>query len=106
MRLNRRFAPKLYLGTVALTLEASAHLQLGGRGEICDWLVKMVRLPSERTLESKIARDEVGEGEVRKAVHLLARVYRRAVPIDMAADAYRRSRSRPTCRSPSPRPSA
>ena len=90
VRLNRRFAPNVYLDTVALTLDASGRLQLGGDGAICDWLVKMVRLLSERTLEARIARQAVDEDEVREAIRLLARVYRRAAPIAMTPEAYRR----------------
>src|SRR5688500_19391138 len=58
VRLNRRFAPDVYLGTMPLNLDRSGHLRLGGAGVTCDWLVKMVRLPAERTLEARIALDE------------------------------------------------
>jgi aminoglycoside phosphotransferase family enzyme len=89
VHLNRRFAPEVYLGVVPLTLDPSGHLRLGGAGPTCDWLVKMVRLPAERTLEAEIARDEVDEAQLRQAVHVLTRVYRRAVPVDITAEAYR-----------------
>ena len=89
VRLNRRFAPQVYLGIVALNIDASGHLRLGGAGEPCDWLVKMVRLPAERTLEAQIERDEVDETQLRQAIHVLTRVYRQATPADITADAYR-----------------
>jgi uncharacterized protein len=89
VRLNRRFAPEVYLGVVPLNLDASGQLRLGGAGLTCDWLVKMVRLPAERTLEAQIARDEVDEAQLRQAVHVLTRVYGEAAPVDMTADAYR-----------------
>jgi uncharacterized protein len=89
VRLNRRFAPAVYLGVVPLTLDSSDHLRLGGAGETCDWLVKMVRLPAERTLEAQIERGEVDEAQLRAAVHVLTRVYRQAASVDMTAAAYR-----------------
>jgi uncharacterized protein len=89
VRLNRRFAPGVYLGIVPLTIDPSGNLRLGGAGEPCDWLVKMVRLPAERTLEAQIERDEVDEAQLRQAIHVLTRVYRRASPADVTADAYR-----------------
>jgi aminoglycoside phosphotransferase family enzyme len=89
VRLNRRFAPDVYLGIVALTIDPSGHLRLGGAGEICDWLVKMVRLPAERTLEAQIERGEVDEAQLRQAIHVLTRVYRQASPVDITAAAYR-----------------
>jgi len=89
VRLNRRFAPDIYLGVVPLNLDSSGHLRLGGEGEPCDWLVKMARLPAERTLEAQIARDGVDEAELRQAVHVLTRVYRESAPVDMTPAAYR-----------------
>jgi aminoglycoside phosphotransferase family enzyme len=89
VRLNRRFARGVYLGVVPLNVDRSGHLRLGGAGVTCDWLVKMVRLPSERTLEAQIARDEVDEEQLRQAVHVLTRAYRQAAPVDMTPDAYR-----------------
>src|SRR5918996_628658 len=90
VRLNRRFAQGVYLGVVPLNLDASGHLRLGGAGLTCDWLVKMVRLPAERTLEAQIARDELDEAQLRQAVHVLTRVYRHAAPVDITPGAYRR----------------
>jgi uncharacterized protein len=88
VRLNRRFAPAVYLGIVPLNVEPSGRLRLGGAGEPCDWLVKMVRLPAERTLEAQIERDTVDGAQLRRAIHVLTRVYRQAAPVDIAADAY------------------
>ena len=89
VRLNRRFAPDVYLGTVPMNLDRSGHLRLGGAGVTCDWLVKMIRLPAERTLEAQIERDDVDEAQLRQAVHVLTRVYRRATPVEITPDAYR-----------------
>ena len=89
VRLNRRFAPAVYLGIVPMIIDPSGQLRLGGAGEPCDWLVKMLRLPAERTLEAQIGRDEVDGAELRQAIDMLARVYRQAAPAGITADAYR-----------------
>ena len=46
VRLNRRLAEDIYLGLVALSMDAHGHLQLDQHGTIVDWLVKMHRLPT------------------------------------------------------------
>ena len=55
MHLNRRLAPDVYLGVVPITLDTDGNLAIGGIGLVTDWLVKMVRLDAERTLERRLA---------------------------------------------------
>src|SRR5690606_9078351 len=43
VRLNRRTAPDMYLGVVAVTREPDGTLALGGTGTPVDWVVEMVR---------------------------------------------------------------
>ena len=52
IELNRRLAADVYLESVPLSVGADGLLQLGGDGEIVDWLVKMRRLPRERMLDT------------------------------------------------------
>ena len=40
---NRRTAPGLYKGVVALTADESGALSIGGEGEVVEWLVEMAR---------------------------------------------------------------
>lgn len=89
VRLNRRFAPQVYLGVVPLNVDPSGHLRLGGEGQPCDWLVKMVRLPAESSLEAQIERSAVDEDQLQQAIRLLARVYRTAAPAHLTPEAYR-----------------
>jgi aminoglycoside phosphotransferase family enzyme/predicted kinase len=46
-RLNRRMAPSLYRGVVAVTREEDGSYALGGRGTPVDWVVAMNRFPQE-----------------------------------------------------------
>ncbi len=89
VRLNRRLAPDVYLGTVPLTRDASGNLHLGGEGEVVEWLVKMRRLPAERMLDHMIRQRSVQEADVRELALLLARFYRGCPPVELSAEQYR-----------------
>ena len=51
VRLNRRTAPDLYIGVVAVTREGDGSFALGGRGTPLDWVVEMHRFPQEALLD-------------------------------------------------------
>ncbi len=53
-RINRRTAPSIYKGVVAVTREKGGGLALGGEGEPVDWLVDMARF-DEDTLFDRLA---------------------------------------------------
>jgi aminoglycoside phosphotransferase family enzyme len=89
IRLNRRLAPDVYLGAVALTSTDHSGFELDGRGPVVDWLVVMRRLPAERMLDAAIRAGTVSADEVRKFSLLLAEFYRRAAPVTLDPDAYR-----------------
>jgi aminoglycoside phosphotransferase family enzyme len=90
VRLNRRLARDVYLGTLALTLAPGGTLRLGGTGETLDWLVHMRRLPAHRMLDELIRRGEIEEASVRPAAQRLAEFYARARAVELAPDAYRK----------------
>jgi aminoglycoside phosphotransferase family enzyme len=90
VRLNRRLARDVYLGTLALTLAPDGALRLGGAGETIDWLVHMRRLPASRMLDALILRRAIDEASVRPAAQLLAEFYTRAESAEDAPDAYRK----------------
>ena len=51
IEVNRRLAPKLYRGVVAITRESDGRLAIGGAGEPVEWAVDMVRFDENRTLD-------------------------------------------------------
>lgn len=78
VRLNRRLAPDVYLGTTPLMRGPTGGLHVGeggGEGEPVDWLVVMRRLPADCMLDRQIAAGRVDEGQVRLLAHRLARFY-------------------------------
>lgn len=90
VRLNRRLAPKVYIGTVPLVVGVERKLQLDGEGEIVDWLVRMRRLPSERMLDRAILQDKVQDLELQGVAQLLADFYRNAIRVAIPPPEYRR----------------
>ena len=75
VRLNRRLAPHVYRGTLALTHDATGRLAIGGTGETVDWLVEMQRLDRTRMLDALLARGAASEVALARVVQLLAAFY-------------------------------
>jgi uncharacterized protein len=90
VRLNRRLAPEVYLGTVALNFGADGNFAIDGDGEIVDWLVRMRRLPAERMLDQSISEGTVEEVQVDAVARQLSEFYRRAAAEDMDGAEYAR----------------
>ena len=90
VRLNRRLAPKVYIGVVALVADASGRLHLDGEGTPVDWLVRMHRLPAERMLDYAIRGKRVQRGDPQAVACLLADFYGRTEPAAMSPLEYRR----------------
>jgi uncharacterized protein len=88
VRLNRRLASGVYLGTVALCRRAGGELRLGGAGPPVDWLVKMRRLPGELMLDARIRAGCLALAELDPAARLLADFYRVAPPVVTSAADY------------------
>jgi aminoglycoside phosphotransferase family enzyme/predicted kinase len=57
VRLNRRGAPTLYRGVVAVTRESNGSLALGGSGIPVDWVVDMNRFDQEGLFDRLAGRD-------------------------------------------------
>lgn len=88
VRLNRRLAPDVYLGTVPLTIDPKGGLHLGGFGEAVDWLVKMHRLPADRVLGRAIETGTLHAAQVRTFALELARFYKASAPVPMSPSEY------------------
>jgi aminoglycoside phosphotransferase family enzyme/predicted kinase len=56
VRINRRTAPALYRGVVAVTRQPEGSLALGGSGTPVDWLVEMVRFDQDWLFDRLAAR--------------------------------------------------
>jgi aminoglycoside phosphotransferase family enzyme/predicted kinase len=89
VRLNRRMAPRTYLGVLPVTLQAAGQVALSGDGPAVDWLVLMRRLPHERTLDELIRTRRLIPADVQKLAEMLGRFYAHAPPLATSAANYR-----------------
>jgi hypothetical protein len=77
VRLNRRFAPDIYLGTVTIT-GTPTHPQLDGDGELLDHAVRMRQFPDNCLLSQLAARHVLDAGHIDQLVHTLSAFHRDA----------------------------
>lgn len=89
VRLNRRLAPEVYIGTVPLVVDAAGKLRLDGEGTSIDWLVRMHRLSATRMLDRAIEAGAMQKNDLRAVARLLADFYGGAAAIAMSPDEYR-----------------
>lgn len=88
LRLNRRFAPDVYLATVPLVL-SDHHLDFGGPGTTVDWLVKMRRLPAERMLDYMIKSATARQDDMERIAAHMTHLHRLCAHVDMDPLSYR-----------------
>ena len=93
LRVNRRLAPRVYLGLLALqwydgVFSLVAEEQLPAPGRTVDWLVSMQRLPAERMLDRVIARGELRQRDIDALLEVLVPFYRHAPRPALGEDQY------------------
>jgi len=71
---NRRYAPRLYLGTVPVTREAG-RLRLGGDRTPVEWTVHLVRFDEQQTLDRVAERGGLGTDLVRRLAEIVVATY-------------------------------
>lgn len=83
LRLNRRFAPDLYQGVVAITRD-NGRLSVGGPGEPLEYAVKMRQFEPSQELAERLARGDVTVEDMGSFAALLADCHLRAAvaPLD------------------------
>ena len=93
LRLNRRLAPRVYLGLLALQWDDGVFSlvpeeMLPAPGRTVDWLVCMQRLPAARMLDRVIARGELRQRDIDALLEVLAPFYRHALRPALGGDEY------------------
>jgi aminoglycoside phosphotransferase family enzyme len=88
--LNRRLAPAVYIGTVPLCADG-ASLVLRSGGVPVEWLVKMHRLPRDRSLDRLAAADALPDDHLHALMKTLAHFYATAARAPWDGRAYRRA---------------
>jgi len=93
LRVNRRLAPRIYLGLLALQWDDRAFSLvseelLPAHGRTVDWLVSMQRLPAERMLDRVIACGELRQRDIDALLEVLVAFYRNAPRPALGEDEY------------------
>jgi aminoglycoside phosphotransferase family enzyme len=88
LRLNRRLAPTVYLGSVPLTCDSDNTIRVNGNGRIIDWLLKMRRLPQDLMLDRAMTAATVDASALTALGTLLSTFHRAQSPIDLTEEDY------------------
>jgi aminoglycoside phosphotransferase family enzyme len=88
--LNRRLAGEVYIGTVRLVANPEGAPQLGGKGRLVDWLVKMRRLPAAARLDDAIAKGTIDEDRLHATLERITAFYAESLPAAIPPAEYRR----------------
>jgi aminoglycoside phosphotransferase family enzyme/predicted kinase len=81
LRLNRRFAPELYLQIVAITSDDDGKVQIGGAGAPIEYAVQMRQFDTRQELACLLAQGQVEPHELASLGEDLARIHDRFPPI-------------------------
>ncbi|MGV3484171.1 MAG: AAA family ATPase [Planctomycetaceae bacterium] len=82
IQINRRLAPDVYLGVVAIGRDAQGQWKIGPDVQAEDWLVWMKRLPAELCLSERIQPSaQANPHDVMLVANLLSEFYRSLSPV-------------------------
>lgn len=86
VELNRRLAPAMYRGVVAIRQLNGQVLANGTKGEVIDYAVWMYRMDETRQLDRVLEREEITPGAIEELARLVASFHHRAPVITQAED--------------------
>ena len=89
LEVNRRLAPDIYLGCVAITRAADGALALGGDGEVVEWAVHMRRFAQSALLDAIASAQGVTPDLARAIADAVLESHRGAEPVPSTAGAAR-----------------
>ena len=85
VRINEGFAPKLYLGVIAIT-GSIENPRIDGEGRVLDYAVKMRRFAQSDQLDNIVEQDGLEVESMDKIAKVIARFHEESVPVDEASD--------------------
>ncbi len=80
LAINRRAAPDLYLGVMAVTRTAAGDLALGGDGEAVDWVVEMRRFDQSTLFDRLVRTGGLDRPRLNQLTEAIA-AFHRAAPV-------------------------
>ncbi|MEX2307311.1 MAG: AAA family ATPase [Pirellulales bacterium] len=94
LRLNRRLAPDVYIDVLPITQDPSGLLELNGRGQEVDWVVKMLRLPAHTALDIILSENRLRPEDSEDIAKHLINFYAGLLPKPLSSDDYRQALDR------------
>ncbi len=88
LEVNSRATPELYLSVIPVTRGSPAGFELGGSGEIVDWLLVMRRFGQEALLDAIAAKGALGLQQVADLAHTIEHFHRQARRVSNARFAH------------------
>ncbi len=85
LRLDRRYAPELYVDVVTITRQADGF-QIAGAGEVCEYAVKMRRFTSDALLSHRLERGLVDSQDIKRLAASIAAFHAAALRADVNTD--------------------
>ena len=85
VRLNRRLAPTIYLGVVAIR-GTSGQPRIDGEGEALEYAVKMVQFSQRAQLDRMLERGELQPGQMDALAHMVADFHEQIETADQASE--------------------
>ena len=85
MRLNRRWAPEMYLGVVPICGTAERPI-VDGRGDVIEYALKMMRFPQRSQLDHQLDEGLVSASDMRDLAGTIARYHEEAPPYEFSSE--------------------
>lgn len=85
LRVNKAFAPDIYLDVVALTRGPDGRLQFGGKGDAIEWVLRMRRFDETQTLDRLVPASGLDDAGAASLADTVARSHRNAAKTDSDA---------------------
>ena len=84
VELNRRLAPSVYFGVVAITRSQAGEHEIAGQGEAVDWAVHMRRLPTADRADLRLQEGRLSAQQLDAIVTRLARFHESVGPSSLS----------------------
>lgn len=82
LRVNRQFAPQIYLGVRPITQDAAGTLAINGDGEVVEWALEMRRFDENATLDHLADTGKIDDGIADSLARAVAAAHRLALPVE------------------------
>jgi len=88
LRLNRRLSPNVYLDVLAITRTRDGSVELAGRGDPIDWVVRMRRLSADKALDRILVGGRLTAADAKRVADRLTSFYAQLPSLTLSPGGY------------------